>query len=139
MTRQTPSSTSVRPHRQPLSKRNRVKIAIPEADGYAYRLANKQGDNGQRVDILMEQGYEIAPSNKAVHEGDRRVDTASPIGSNDISLGRGDRGVLMRIKDEYHQEDVAYKNSLADEQESIMKDTAKQAADFGGLSINITK
>ena len=128
MTRQTPSSASARPRRQPLTTRNRVRVRNQEP-GYVYRVVN---DIDGRIDDLLEIGYEVVPQTKVIRDGDKRVDDASALGSNSsISLGRGDRGVVMRIKKEWYDEDQKAKAVRADELESTMKKDGKQASDYG--------
>ena len=128
MTRQSPSSASARPRRQPLTTRNRVRVRNQEP-GYVYRVVN---DIDGRIDDLLEIGYEVVPQTKVIRDGDKRVDDASALGSNSsISLGRGDRGVVMRIKKEWYDEDQKAKAVRADELESTMKKDGKQASDYG--------
>lgn len=128
MTRQSPSSASARPRRQPLSVRNRLSVRNQEA-GYIYRVVNDQ-DN--RVEELLDRGYEVVPQDKVIRSGDKRVDDASALGStSSISLGRGDRGVVMRIRQDWNAEDQAAKAVRADELERTMKQDGKQASDYG--------
>jgi len=130
-------SASARPRRQPVGTRNRFKIANQE-DGYVYRVVN-DGNIG-RVDDLLERGYEIVPKDKVQREGDRRVDDASSLGSaTSYSLGRGDKGVVMRIRKDWNDEDQASKNARNDELERGMKDTANKASDYGTLTTHISK
>jgi hypothetical protein len=97
--------------------------------GYVYRVVN---DLDGRVEELMDRGYEVVPQTKVIRDGDRRVDDASALGStSSISLGRGDRGVVMRIKEDWYKEDQAVKNLRADELEKTMKQDGKQASDYG--------
>jgi hypothetical protein len=97
--------------------------------GYVYRVVN---DIDGRIDDLLEIGYEVVPQTKVIRDGDKRVDDASALGSNSsISLGRGDRGVVMRIKKEWYDEDQKAKAVRADELESTMKKDGKQASDYG--------
>lgn len=128
MTRQSPSSASARTRRQPLAVRNRISVRNQEP-GYIYRVVN---DLDNRVEELVERGYEIVPQDKVVRGGDKRVDEASALGStSSISLGRGDRGVVMRIRKDWNAEDQAAKSVRADELEKTMKQDGKQASDYG--------
>lgn len=128
MTRQSPSSASARTRRQPLTVRNRVSVKNQDPD-FVYRVVNDQ-DN--RVEELAERGYEIVPQDKVIRQGDKRVDDASALGSvSSISLGRGDRGVVMRIRKDWNAEDQAAKNQRADDLEKTMKSDGKQASDYG--------
>lgn len=128
MTRQSPTSASARIRRQPLAVRNRVSVRNQEP-GYVYRVVT---DIDSRVEDLVDRGYEIVPQDKVVRGGDKRVDEASALGStSSISLGRGDRGVVMRIRQDWNAEDQAAKAIRADELEKTMKEDGKQASDYG--------
>jgi hypothetical protein len=128
MTRQSPSSASARPRRQPLSTRQRIAVRNQDPE-YVYRVVN---DQDSRVEELVDRGYEIVPQDKVIRGGDKRVDDASALGStSSISLGRGDRGVVMRIRRDWNAEDQAAKAVLANELEKTMKEDGKQASDYG--------
>jgi len=136
MSRPSTQSASARPRRQPLNQRNRIKVTNQE-DGYVYRVVN---DQPGRIEELLERGYEIVPQSKVVREGDRRVDDASSLGSaSSISLGKGDRGVVMRQRADWNAEDQLMKNARGDALEKNMTDTAKQASDYGSFSTSFTK
>lgn len=128
MTRQSPSSASARTRRQPLSIRNRVSVKNQDPE-YVYRVVT---DLDNRVEELVDRGYEIVPQDKVIRGGDKRVDDASALGSvSSISLGRGDRGVVMRIRRDWNAEDQAAKSMRADQLEKTMKSDGKQASDYG--------
>lgn len=136
MTRQTPSSASARPRRQPLAVRNRISVRNQDPE-YIYRVVNDLDD---RVEQLIEQGYEIVPQDKVIRGGDKRVDDASALGTNSsISLGRGDRGVVMRQRRDWNQEDQAIKALRAEQLEKTMKHDVKQASDFGSFTMETSK
>lgn len=137
MTRPTTSSASAqRPRRQPLAVRNRVSVKNQEP-GYVYRVVNDVDD---RIEELIERGYEIVPQTKVIREGDKRVDGASALGSvSSIPLGRGDRGVVMRQKREWNEEDQAAKQLRPDELEKTMKGSARQGADYGTFTVDVKK
>jgi hypothetical protein len=70
--------------------------------GYEYRIVN---DTGDRVEQFKAAGYEVV-SAKDVTVGDRRVNAASAEGSAaTVSVGGGTKGVVMRIKKEWYDED----------------------------------
>lgn len=128
MTRQSPSSASARIRRQPVAVRNRISVRNQDP-AYTYRVVT---DIDNRVEELIDRGYEIVPQDKVVRGGDKRVDDASALGStSSISLGRGDRGVVMRQLREWNLEDQASKSIRADELEKTMKQDGKQASDYG--------
>ena len=95
------TEASARPRRTPLSKRNRLDIKNKEP-GYVYRIVNDVDD---RVSVLQEQGYEIV-TDSSITIGDRRVGRASQDGSPvQVAVGGGTDGFLMRIKEEFYQEE----------------------------------
>lgn len=108
-----------RPRRTPITKRNRLTIKDRDPN-YQYRIVNIIDD---RVEQLLEQGYEIDPQPQV---GDVTVDTASPLGSaKQISVGQGTKAVVMRIPKEYFEEDQAFKQEQIDALESAKRDEAK--------------
>lgn len=138
MTRSSPTSASARPRRQPVGSRERLRVRVPKEDGYVYRLVNASADSGGRVENLLDQGYEIVPEVK--RENDRRVDNASPLGAAaGINLGRGDKGILMRQRKEYWDEDQVLKHAKQDNLEQTMKDAVRQASDYGKFTVEIEK
>lgn len=117
-TKETPQEASARPRRTPLEGRNRLKVRNKE-EGYFYRIVNDIDDN---ILNLQERGYEIVPQEKAGMIGDKRVDNPTPPGSSSyLSVGQGTKAVLMRIKQEYYDEDQAVKQAKIDEVEQSMK------------------
>ena len=123
------NAASVRPRRSPLATKNRLSVRNKE-DGYVYRIANTYDPN--RVTDLEEQGYEIVPKEAVGIIGDKRVDSASALGSAaTVSLGKGDIGVLMRQKLEHYKEDQSIKQADVDASEQTMKRDAKRTSDYG--------
>ena len=117
-TKETPQEASARPRRTPLEGRNRLKVRNKEP-GYFYRIVNDIDDN---ILNLQERGYEIVPQEKAGMIGDKRVDNPSSPGSSSyLSVGQGTKAVLMRIKQEFYDEDQAAKQAKIDEVEQSMK------------------
>lgn len=141
MARTSTSSPSGRPRRQSVGKRERIRVRAPEGDGYKYRLVNNANDGGSRVDNLLDLGYEIVSTDRAVRENDRRVDDASPIGtaSSNINLGKGDKGTIMRIKQEYWEEDQIAKHAKQESLEQTMKESVREAADYGSFRVDVQK
>jgi hypothetical protein len=129
MTKTTNSiEPSGRPHRVPVSARNRLVIRNQEK-GYKYRIVNDVED---RVNRFLEGGYEIVPANKVGTVGDNRVDNPSAPGSSShISVGQGTKAVVMRIKEQYYNEDQAAKQAVIDELEGTMKN----AGDYGDVTL----
>ena len=79
--------------------RNRLTIRDQDP-AYIYRIVN---DIDDRVQVLMDVGYEVAPSTNV---GDKRAGAPSsnPGSPTVISLGAGDKGVVMRIKKDLYAE-----------------------------------
>lgn len=120
-----------RSKRTPLANRSVLGIKGKEP-GYVYRIVN---DTGDRVASFQEQGYEIV-TDSSITIGDRRVGRASQDGSPvQVAVGGGVDGFLMRIKEEYYQEDQAYKEQKLAELEQSMKKDATDNADYGSLKI----
>ena len=127
----TPQAASARPTRVPLSARNRLSVKNKE-DGYVYRIVNDVED---RVERLLEAGYEIVPADKAGQVGDKRVDSPTSLGSaSSISVGKGTRAVVMRQRDNFYKEDQAAKQHEIDAVEQTMQGDAQKASDYGDFS-----
>ncbi len=125
------SSASVRTKRTPIGTRNILTVTGKEP-GYTYRIVN---DSGDRIQQFIEAGYELVDAN-SVRVGDKRVNNASPEGSKaQVSVGKGDKAFVMRIKDEWYAEDQALKAAKIKQLEETMKQTAAQNADYGKITI----
>lgn len=99
---------SGRTERTPINRRNVLTVKGKDPN-YEYRIVNDEGD---RIQMFMEAGYEIVPKD-SIKVGDKRVNVASSEGSvSHVSVGRGQKAFVMRIKKEWYQEDQAKK--LAD-------------------------
>ena len=135
MTKQTtPSVASARPRRSPLAAKSVLSVRNKE-DGYFYRIVNTNLEKDpERVERLIERGYEIVPKDKSGPIGDKRVDAPSAPGSaSTLSVGQGTKAVLMRIPMEYKLEDDAIKQQAVDDMEQSMRRPAN--ADYGKLTI----
>lgn len=100
--------------------------------GYHYRIVN---DIDDRVLEFQEGGYEVV-QDKDVSIGDKRVDKATSEGGvKRFAVGGGQRAVLMRIRQDWYDEDQDLKARGIAEQELAIK---KEAADghYGSLKIN---
>jgi hypothetical protein len=101
--------------RTPLGQRNRISFNTEE--GYHYHLIN---DKDGRLQKAIEGGYEYVESDKNL--GDEIVGTAKKIGKYvSMPVGSGTQGYLMRIKNEWYNEDQAEKQKKVDATESAMK------------------
>ena len=128
----TPKRQSRRPSRVALDQRNRLSVKDRDPN-YQYRLVNANLDSDpDRVERLQSIGYEIVPNQKAGQTGDNRVDNPSAMGSvSTVSVGKGTKGVWMRIPMEYFLEDQAAKQAEIDE----IEQQQKNRADYGSMSI----
>jgi hypothetical protein len=129
-TTQTTPEASARPRRTPVATRNRLAIKNKE-DGYAYRIVNDKDD---RIELLMEQDYEVVPNAKVGAMGDRRVDSPQPVGSAaSLSVGNGTRAVVMRKRKDWLEEDYKAKQAEIDALEATMKADALRKSDYGSI------
>lgn len=115
--------------RPPLNGRNVLTVREEDMDpNYRYRVVN---DDGDRVEMLKERGYEVVTGN--VRLGDKRVATAGSEGTPVTAyVGGGMKGVLMRIPKEYFDEDQAAKQDYVDSTEAATKTSA---GDYGKVEI----
>lgn len=89
--------------------------------GYHYRFVNDEDD---KVAAFQEAGYEPV-LDKDVSIGDKRVDRASPEGTvKSVSVGGGTRAVLMRIRQDWYDEDQIEKEKHI----RALEQTTKQEA-----------
>lgn len=104
---------SGRVRRTPVGRRNVLTVSGKDPD-YVYRIVN---DEGNRIEMFREAGYETVEA--ATHSvGDRRVESASPEGSIATAyVGSGRKGVVMRIRKEWYQEDQEAKERQLSEVE----------------------
>lgn len=128
----TKASTSVRPSRTPINGRNVLTVTGKEP-GYTYRIVNDVGD---RIQQFKEAGYEIVDG-KDVKVGDRRVTSASAEGSAaQVSVGnRGEKAIVMRIKDDWYKEDQKAKAQEVDRLEQSITKNLTGKADYGSVKI----
>jgi len=125
---------SGRPTRQPVGLRNRLKVHNPDPN-YEYRWVVDYDGTGDRIEQFKEAGYEVCP--KGAHRvGDKRIDVGSGEGSiQDLSVGGGQKGYLMRqLKDNY-AEDQAEKQRRVNKSEEALKNPALEGA-YGKVKIS---
>lgn len=128
----SPQEASARPRRTPVAKRNRLDVQNQEP-GYRYRIVN---DTDDRIPALQEMGYEIVPDAKVGAAGNRRVDSASALGSSSsISVGRGVKAVVLRQRTDWYDEDQAVKRQQEEEIEQSMN---RQKADYGTIKKRVS-
>jgi len=128
MVKQNSEVASARPRRTPVNERNRLSVRNRK-DGYHYRIVNDVED---RIQQLLEAGYEVVPADEAGKIGDKRVDNPSaPGSSSQISVGQGVKAVLMRQRIDWYKEDQAAKQAQIDELEGTMN----SSGDYGKVEL----
>lgn len=126
----------VRAKRTPVNGRNVLSVSNKEA-GYHYRFVNDVGD---RIQDFIERGWEMVEA-KDVKVGDRRVNGAGPLGSKaQASVNKdGTKAFVMRIKDDWYQEDQKEKADHVNELEQTMKQQALSSNDLRNGKLEITR
>ncbi len=111
--------------------RNVLNISGKEP-GFVYRIVNDVGD---RIEQLKAIGYEIVEDN-GIKVGDRRVANPTKEGSPvQVSVGGGVKGYVMRIKQEWYDEDAAKKAAHVNNIEKGLLKEAKDNTDYGKLTV----
>lgn len=122
---------SGRVSRTPVGTRNILTVAGKEP-GYVYRVIN---DSGDRVQEFMDAGYELVDAS-SVRVGDKRVNTAKAEGSKaQLSVGQGQKAYVVRIKQEWYDEDQAAKQAHVNRLEEATKAKALDGT-YGKLEIS---
>lgn len=118
-----------RVRRSPLQNKGKLTVANKDPD-YEYRFVNDVGD---RVQELMEQGYEpVLKSETKV--GSKRVEGGTTEGSvRTINSGES-KVVLMKQRKEFYEEDQAIKQGEIDKLEQSTKQEALNGH-YGKLEI----
>lgn len=123
-----------RPTREPLGVRNRLKVHNPDPN-YVYRWVTDYDGTGDRIEELKQQGYEVVP--KGLHKvGDARVSIPTPEGSAEVlSVGGGQKAILMRQSKEYYEEDQKAKQDRVNSTEEALKKPNLDGS-YGKVSIS---
>jgi hypothetical protein len=122
-----------REKRTPINGTRNILTIRGQEPGYRYRIVN---DDGDRIPMLQEQGYELV-QDASITVGDRRIANPTKEGSPvQVSVGGGQKGFVMRIKEEWYQEDQKTKQKAVDDLDESMKANAKKIADYGSLKIS---
>lgn len=109
-------------------RRNKLSIQGKEP-GFEYRIVN---DSDDRVMDLQERGYEIVTHAATV--GDKRVGIPKKEGTPiEISVGGGKKAYLMRIKQEWYDEDQLAKQADIDITEDSLRTSPD--GDYGRVEI----
>lgn len=113
-------SPSGRVKRTPVGVRNVLTVKGKDPE-YEYRIVN---DTGDRVAQFLDAGYEVVNA-ADVQIGDRRVNQSSTEGSvAQTAVGGGIKGIVVRIKKEWYNEDQAAKQAQVDASEAATKQQA---------------
>jgi hypothetical protein len=119
-----------RTRRSPLLNRGKLSVANKDPN-FAYRFVNDEGD---RVQELIERGYEVVTKSET-KIGDARVESATSEGSiQQVLSGDGKRIILMKQPKEFYEEDQAIKQSIVDQREQATKQEALNGH-YGKLEI----
>ena len=111
--------------------RNVLNISGKEP-GFVYRVVNDVGD---RIEQLKAIGYEIV-EDQGVQVGDRRIANPTKEGSPvKVSVGGGVQGYVMRIKQEWYDEDKAKKDAHVNSIEKGLVRDAKEKTDYGNIKV----
>jgi hypothetical protein len=109
-----------RTKRTPIAQRNILTVEGRDPE-YTYRIVN---DTGDRIQAFKDAGYEMVLA-KDVRVGDKRVNSATPEGSNaQVSVGAGQKAFVMRIPQEWYEEDQLAKQARITVLEQTMKTEA---------------
>lgn len=125
-------SPSGRVRRTPVGVRN-VLTVNGKDPAYEYRVVNDKDD---RVQQYMDAGYEIVKASD-IRVGDSRVNAPSAEGSiATCSVGGGMKGVVMRIRKEWYEEDQAAKMAQIDQLEAATKAEPLEDGNYGNVNLH---
>lgn len=110
-----------RVRRTPVGQRNILSVSGKEA-GYHYRFVNDAGDRIQSE--FLDNGWEVV-KNEDVRIGDKRLGAAQSIDSAArASVGKGEQAVLLRIREDWYQEDQEAKQVYVNKTEEALREKA---------------
>jgi hypothetical protein len=122
----------VRVKRTPVSGFRNVLTYSAKDPGYIYRWVN---DLDTRIQMFQEAGYEFIPTGEG-QVGDKRVGTATELGSVvSKPVGNNTTAYLMRIKQEWYEEDQQKKLDHIKRQERDMADAADSLSNGYGRGV----
>lgn len=112
-----------RVQRKPLHQRGPQSISGEKDPNFHYRIVN---DTGDRIHVFQQAGYELVTDGD-LSVGDSRVSTAGDLGAaKRVISNDGTTSFLMRIPNEYYQEDQKAKQDKITELDQSMKDESSQ-------------
>jgi hypothetical protein len=118
-----------RPERIPVHERSVISFKGKD-NGYEYRLVNDKED---RVSIFKDAGYEVVRSDLGI--GDDKAGEGTSLGSIVTkSVGRGIKGVLLRIPKDLYEEDQRKKLEKLKATDAALKNKTSNAGEgfYGG-------
>jgi hypothetical protein len=120
-----------RVRRTPIGKRNVLTVTGKEA-GYEYRVVN---DTSDRVQDFLDNGWEVV-SKDNVRVGDKRLNQSSEMGSAaEVNVGQGMKAVVMRIRQDWYEDDQAAKQAEVSRTEEATRSEALNGT-YGKLEIS---
>ena len=110
--------------------RNRLSVKNQDPD-FVYRIVN---DIDDRVQQLLDVGY-IVDTKTIV--GDKRAGAPSSAPGTPItvSLGQGDKGVVMKIPKDLYEQRKLEKEAVIREREAALQDPTQNGADYGKVKL----
>ena len=120
-----------RVRRSPVEGRNKLKV-VGKDPNYEYRIAN---DDGDRIAVLLEEGWEIDPSEN-IRVGDSRL-VDNPRGEGKVrtvSVGSGMKAIILRKRKDWFDEDQAAKQEYVDRLEQAMRPNPNEGG-YGKVEI----
>lgn len=121
-----------KPRRSSINGTRNVLNITGKEPGFSYRVVNDVGD---RIEQLKAIGYEIVEDSK-VQVGDRRITNPTKEGSPvKVSVGGGLYGYVMRIPQEWKDEDQAKKDAHVANIEKGLVREAKEKTDYGNIKV----
>ena len=115
MTETKTKAPSGRPTRKPVGIRNRLEVVNQDPDR-VYRIISSAPS---RIQQFVDGGWRIEKANEHILGG-QRLDVASPT-DNTISVGLGEKHVLVSIEKELYDEDQKAKWAKVDGTEAALK------------------
>ena len=124
--------TKRKPRRSSVNGTRNVLTISGKEPGYTYRIVNDVGD---RIEQLQDIGYELVKDDN-IRVGDRRIANPTKEGSPvKVSVGGGIQAYVMRIKDQFVEEDNKAKAANYDRLEQGTVRDAKEGSDYGSLKV----
>lgn len=121
---------ATRVRRSPVEGRNKLRVK-GEKPGYVYRIVN---DIDDRIHDFLERGWEL-DTDEDIRIGDSRLDQDSRLGQvRLVSVGGGQKAVLMRIRKDWYEEDQAAKQEYVRKTEEAMRPNPNEGT-YGKIDI----